>query len=1422
MALHLICRRYARRAALIALLGIITAVVLLRPSVTDAATDGNNPPTNIACQGWQRDTVRVSWKDNDNDEVNYRIERSIDGAGFSEIATVSPNMGGGYDAYSDLSIDVTKNYQYRVRGAHADATFTGYSPICSNRRIFETSAAANNGFRIFYGLEGTADSCPAIDGNDVCLANINPLTVQQNALEGAADAFNRVGFALDAAAPNGGLDKIPVNVVWCDGGGCAGGSSLGLSPFLLETPFDLVTRVGDPIPYLVSEHEVFHFQQFKYWGLNDPADGWVVEGQARSTQDKICLGANRATALCFDDIATGYAGYVPQVNGYLANTATPINQSSYSAALFWTYVTEKFGTFNMDDTVEGGMDLMVEFWEKSAATPNRDGIAVLNDALASLGTPMRFRDIWKDFAVANYAKNLTGSGVQAKYKYADMAQPGGTYNPVSFRVNQALALNTPFLRIGETVYPWAAHYYRFTPAADVPVIDIKVSQDTNTPVYYKVMGVRNNDVLFEDEVEGRNLNRTLLNNAYTEVVVIVAGLDNLANYRVSINGTQPTLQILSPTTANKARVGSFAAPEKFRVTVQILDGDGLPLSGVDLASFNFRVGTQNVPADQILTSAKIQDQEWFILRAPTQTVTGVYDLHVNYANNASLSTTNTLAVNYAPRVDADNMLIIDDSGSMGESGGAKLAAAKNAARLYVDSWRAGDRIGVIGFDDTPNLSMQLEPWTDAPAGGTRQQAFNAIAGLIADGATAIGDALMLGLTQLQTRGDASHDWALILLSDGVEEGPNTVNFATATSNIAGLTTKRPVIHAIAIGPNADGPKMQNAATATGGTYQFVSAPTTVSAAAIESTTGMATTAGINNPDSPAAISNPRLDLDARYRYIATEVLGHQQFFTAVGPKTGSNPTQETVTIPVEGSAAEFVLSLSFDGFCSCIVTLTAPTLGIIAPAETDPNLRHFIWRVATPPSGNWQLIIEYEFQGPFVAANAATNGDANANANQDTADAPQQGNFIPPYLVQSAVKSDVILDVAFPVPAAERVSGVPMPIVASLTEFAPITGATVIAQIVAPGGATYSPQLYDDGLHGDGEANDGIYATTFYQTGAAGSDSGGGSYNVTVTALGNSANAGNFVRQKLLGFFIYSSGDDDLDGLPNEYETLHTGSPTGLDPTGDPDGDGRTTIKEWQDGTDPFDPDSDDGGENDGSEANTGSDPHDASDDGIEPTWTVAYPGISKVFVRYAPRAAYDLIQVYRSDTFTGTYSFLGEDLAPSGIFTDTGVTNDQEYCYYVIGIDGSEQSTPLTPSCTTPKTDPWPPDGGFVINNGASTTISTSVTLNIFASDAVSPHILEGNDLNALMEPPSESATSVTEMRISNNGDMSGAPFVPFAATAPWTLGQSEGLATVYMQFRDEAGNLSLIIPNSIFVGEEGTGPGFDVKMVLPFLRRQ
>ena len=77
-----------------------------------------------------------------------------------------------------------------------------------------------------------------------------------------------------------------------------------------------------------------------------------------------------------------------------------------------------------------------------------------------------------------------------------------------------------------------------------------------------------------------------------------------------------------------------------------------------------------------------------------------------------LTGTQAQAINYIPRTDADNVLVIDKSGSMGNF--SKMDSAKQAGRLYVDSWRTGDKIAVESFNGTPSRrsdAAQLDGYT---------------------------------------------------------------------------------------------------------------------------------------------------------------------------------------------------------------------------------------------------------------------------------------------------------------------------------------------------------------------------------------------------------------------------------------------------------------------------------------------------------------------------------------------------------------------------------------------------------------------------------------------------------------------------------------------------------------------------------------
>ncbi len=1333
----------------------------LLPELVTATLAPNAPlpqPVDITCQGYEKDTVRVSWIDMASDESNYRVERKIGNGSFTEVATIAPKADGKYDPYSDTGADVSsQNRHYRVRAFRSgDSSYSDYSAVCNNRRIYESTH-----FRIFYGLLGTADECPQVSGQEVCLTNTSDgmgnnvfVTQLAGALEGSADAFTRVGFTRYAGTHDT-LDKIPINVVWCDGGGCAGGGGLGISPFDLETPFNEATLAGDPVKWVGPVHETFHFEQGKYGGLNDPGWQWVTEGQARSIQDKICIGADRNNCVSLDGVEGGYAGYVPQVQSYLGNTKTPINQSSYSAALFWTYLTEKFGTSAPGDTIEAGMNFMVKFWEDSANNPGRDGISIIDSTLAGMGYSKSFKDAWKDFAVADYAKDLSGPGVQSKYKYVDMSQPGGNYGPVTLTLSRTLNIGDQAIGTGETVLPWSAHYYELRPGPGLPTFVITITQDSNVMLYYTVLAIKGSNVVDEYNVESRNLERTLVNDNFDRVVVIVAGLENLANYRYAFNGTQPSLRILSPTTANKARVGSSTAPEKFIAMVEVIDPAGVPLPGVDLNQFNFRVGTRDVPSDTILTSATVYGQQWFIMRAPTQTVDGKYDLQVRYST--LLTGTQSQAVNYTPRGDADNIILIDKSGSMNDFG--KMDVAKTAARLYVDSWRNGDKIGVVSFADDASPDMALTNWTDSPNGGSRKSAFDTINGLSAGGNTSIGDGLRMSYNQLTMTGIITHDWAIVLLSDGLETAPEfleTVKPDFDPSKPANAGKKLPVIHTVAIGPDANRPDMQKLAALNNGTYQFVSEPTALAAA------------------SAAAISNFRLNLDSKYRYIAAKVVGQQQFFSLVGPLAVS-PLRNEILIPVENGATELVISLSWDGIAPAIINLANPSNAAVSPFESDT--RHRVWRVALPAGGTWKLTLNSTPSNP-----------------------------LPPYFVQASLFSQVTMDTFLPTPLSERTPGVPMPIIASLTENKPVTGALVLARVETPMNITKTIRLYDDGLHGDGAANDGLYGNVFHQTGAA------GSYNVTVVATGTTPLSGPFRREDILSFHLESKGDCDGDGMPDEWEIRYGTDPCRRDTAEDPDHDGLTNFQEWLAGTDPHNPDTDGDGESDG----TDRDPLDPSDGRIKPTWTLAHAGIGKVQVRYAPRPRqYVSVLIYRGLSISGTFTLLTEDRAGTGSFIDTQVQNGQTYCYQVMarGFSG-EIAANLAATCATPKADPLPPQGYIVINNKASATLNPNVTLTLWALDIPDPHFAD--PLDAVFPPP-DSASGVSEMMIGNRADLSDGRWEPYATGKAWRLDRTSGLAAVFVKYRDAAGNESEIYASTIYVG---SGPGIN-RSFLPLVER-
>ena len=168
--------------------------------------------------------------------------------------------------------------------------------------------------------------------------------------------------------------------------------------------------------------------------------------------------------------------------------------------------------------------------------------------------------------------------------------------------------------------------------------------------------------------------------------------------------------------------------------------------------------------------------------------------------------------------------------------------------------------------------------------------------------------------------------------------------------------------------------------------------------------------------------------------------------------------------------------------------------------------------------------------------------------------------------------------------------------------------------------------MYDDGAHGDGFANDGIYGNLFTRTGTK------GTYIVDVHATGTSASYGVFSREMSESFHLFEIDrfDADLDTLPDVWEQIH--GLNFLDSTGDngasgdPDREGLLNREELKHGTNPRVVDTDKGGESDLSEINNGRDPYNPIDDFFSPPILQGHASDNKAIIEFSVKPSYSTL----------------------------------------------------------------------------------------------------------------------------------------------------------------------------------------------------
>ncbi len=564
-----------------------------------------------------------------------------------------------------------------------------------------------------------------------------------------------------------------------------------------------------------------------------------------------------------------------------------------------------------------------------------------------------------------------------------------------------------------------------------------------------------------------------------------AGLGETDNFNAaSHQACVPEFEILEPTQATPVNAGAFDNPDKIIVHVRTATPASSPVT-YTASDFDVTIGGQ---ASTVVAVYQVLDTHMLVVSPHTQTAADYYDLQVTLG---AQSDTETRAVFYLPKLRADQMIVIDRSGSMTDYG--KMDAAKNAARAFIDHTNVDDMIGVVSFETTAAVNYGLKTVTGDPEWTAAKAAVTA---LVTGNTTALGQGARLGYDEIVAKGKNDHDWAMALLSDGME---NVTPYWSDPTVSGVIVPSRVVVHTVALGRDADRTLLAAIAGSTGGTPYEAGVDILPLAEAAALTPGPSPDLGrgemgespqywgaggaaIPGPSLSATLANRLADV---YKAIGEEI-GHQQ---RLWEKTGMITGWLTFEVPVEKNLPEGIFMVNWDSASSPLtMTLTDPDGNQVKPGyagmthQTDTT--HDQYRIRNPKGGVW--VVELRTREKQAE-----------------------------YLFVLSAWSPTTMHLGFGLPPAERKIGVEIPILVVLADHKPIKGAEVWAWVQGPNSdLVQSLQLFDDGGHADSRAGDGVYGNLFTRTYQA------GAYVVKATGWGIDNSGEDFVRYRTGGFTI--------------------------------------------------------------------------------------------------------------------------------------------------------------------------------------------------------------------------------------------------------------------------------------------------------------
>ena len=416
---------------------------------------------------------------------------------------------------------------------------------------------------------------------------------------------------------------------------------------------------------------------------------------------------------------------------------------------------------------------------------------------------------------------------------------------------------------------------------------------------------------------------------------------------------------------------------------------------------------------------------------------------------------------YVPRTffkPKDVVLVIDHSGSMDLE--SRIEQAKESANLFVDLMRPGDRIGIVAFDHT---ALQIYPSPDQPLaegeidslGVIKNAAKDAVSNITPSGATSIGSGLLLGQQLLNTSDSENRTQMMILLSDGEE------NTAPKWNQVKGEITVP--VSAMSIGFTA--PVLADIVMSTNGSWY-----------------GNTSGEWVNYLFQSMIANTYREDI-----------------IKAAKSTVPSGGIAEQIVL-VDSTVGSATFSLAWPG-SDLDLTLVQPDGSVVDPttAEADPNIEfvsgatYEFYKIFAPQKGEWTLrIFGKSTSGPEEDYSVVTSA---ADAMILSVDTDGDEFFTNNPIKITASIEDSILD--------------------SPIGYEYIHGITVQVTASDPNNNEFLYELYDDGLHGDGNADDGVYANSFSNTGL------GGNYNFNIQFSGNTNRDGQpFTREANLSLVV--------------------------------------------------------------------------------------------------------------------------------------------------------------------------------------------------------------------------------------------------------------------------------------------------------------